>query len=335
MTASQAPFRWGILGAARIAQALIPAIRAAGGEVTALGVRDPHNERSRAFSQEWNVPLVGGYQDVIDADVDAVYNPLPNDVHLPWTLAALRAGKHALTEKPLSLNAGQAQELATAADDSGKVLLEAFAYRFQPHVPRVRELVQSGVLGDVRAVRGAFGFPLTNPDDFRWNASQGGGALYDVGCYVVNLTRLLLGEPESVSAQARWTSAGVDLGLSAVLRYSGALASVDCAFDWGPAPTQRLSVVGTAGVLEVDGVFDSHAGEPVVLRLTTADGLRHEEVALVNAYAAMVEHFQQVARGVIPALYPPADAVAQARVLDALFASARSGQQVALTAPAT
>ncbi|MFD1732300.1 Gfo/Idh/MocA family oxidoreductase [Deinococcus malanensis] len=156
-----------------------------------------------------------------------------------------------------------------------------------------------------------------------------------MGCYVVNLTRLLLGEPQSVVAQARWTPGGVDLGLSGVLHYPGALASVDCAFDWGPTPTQRLSVIGDAGVLEVDGVFDSHQGEPVVLRLTTADGARQEEIALVDAYGAMVKHFQQTARGEVRALYPPADAVAQARVLDALFASARSGQQVALTAPAT
>ncbi|MFC4639032.1 Gfo/Idh/MocA family protein [Deinococcus hohokamensis] len=319
-----APFRWGLLGAARIARALIPAIRAAGGEVTALGVRDPSSERARAFSQEWNVPLVGGYQDVVDADVDAVYNPLPNDLHRPWTLAALGAGKHALTEKPLTLNAEEAQELADAARGSGRVLLEAFAYRFQPHITRVRALVAGGELGEIRAVRGAFGFHLSNPEDFRWHAGQGGGALYDVGTYPVNLTRLLLGEPHSVSARARWTDGGVDLGLSAALQYPGALASVDCAFDWGDDSTQRLTVVGTAGTLDVDGVFNSHTSQPVTLRLTTAAGERTESFPPFDAYAAMVGHLQRVARGEEAALYPPEDAVAQARVLDTLYASARA-----------
>lgn len=321
-----APFRWGLLGAARISRALIPAIRAAGGEVSALGVRDPSSERAQAFAREWNVPLVGGYQEVMDADVDAVYNPLPNDLHRPWTLAALRGGKHALTEKPLTLNAAEAQELAQAAQASGRVLLEAFAYRFQPHIARVRALVAGGELGEVRAVRGAFGFQLSNPDDFRWHAAQGGGALYDVGTYAVNLTRLLLGEPQAVSARARWTARGVDLGLSAALQYPGALASVDCAFDWGDEATQRLTVVGTQGTLDVDGVFSSHTTRPVTLRLTTSAGERTEHFAPYDAYAAMVAHFQRAARGEEAALYPPEDGVAQARVLDALYASARAQQ---------
>ncbi|MFC4427761.1 Gfo/Idh/MocA family protein [Deinococcus navajonensis] len=323
MTAA-APFRWGLLGAARIAQALIPAIRAAGGEVTALGVRDPSNARAQAFSQEWRVPLVGGYQDVVDADVEAIYNPLPNDLHRPWTLAALQAGKHALTEKPLTLNAAEAWELAGAARSNGRVLLEAFAYRFQPHIARVRALVTGGELGEIRAVRGAFGFHLSNPEDFRWLPAQGGGALYDVGTYPVNLTRLLLGEPEAVTARARWTPGGVDLGLSAVLHYPGALASVDCAFDWGDESTQRLTVVGSQGTLDMDGVFNSHTNQPVTLRLRTAKGDQNESFPPFDAYAAMVAHFQRVARGEEAALYPPEDAVAQARLLDALYASARN-----------
>lgn len=139
--------RWGILGAARIARQLIPAIREAGGEVVALGVRDPLSERARAFSAQWDVPLVGGYDEVLASDVNAVYNPLPNDLHHPWTLATLRAGKHALTEKPFTLNAAQAQELAEVAQQTGRALMEAFAPRFHPYLLRVRELVKGGELG--------------------------------------------------------------------------------------------------------------------------------------------------------------------------------------------
>lgn len=328
-------FSWGILGAARIARALIPAIRASGGEVTVLGVRDPASQRARAFAAEWGIGQVGTYDDVIASDVQAVYNPLPNDAHRPWTEAALRAGKHALTEKPLTLNAVEAQALADTAAQTGGVLLEAFAYRFQPHVARLREIVGSGELGEVRGYRGAFGFGLTNPDDFRWDAAKGGGALYDVGCYAVNLARLLLGEPQRVTAQARWTPEGVDLGLSGTLHFGqsreeGALGSIDCAFDWGPEATQHLTVIGTEGRLEMNGAFHSKPPSALTLSVQTAAGEREETFPPQDGYAAMVAHFQRVARGEETALFPPGDAVKQARVLDALFLAAREGREIAL-----
>ncbi|CAM4207978.1 Gfo/Idh/MocA family protein [Deinococcus marmoris] len=320
--------RWGLLGAARIARALIPAIRASGGEVVALGVRDPNSEHARAFAQEWNVSIVGGYDDVLSADLDAVYNPLPNDLHLPWSLATMRAGKHVLTEKPLVLNAAEAQELADAAQATGRVLLEAFAYRFHPHITRLRELVQGGELGEVRSVRAAFGFMLDNPQDFRWEADKGGGALFDVGTYTVNLVRLLLGEPTAAIARARWTEAGVDVGLSGVLEYPGVLAGVDCAFDWAEPAPQRLTILGTRGTLDMNGVFHSNTHSPVSFTVTDAAGVREEGFPPFNAYAAMVEHFQQVVLGEEQALFPPEDSVRHARVLDALFASARTGTRV-------
>ena len=325
-----AGLRWGLLGAARIARALIPAIRAAGGEVVALGVSDPASARAQAFAEEWGVPLVGGYAEVLAADVQAVYNPLPNDLHRPWTLAALRAGKHALTEKPLTLNAAEAHDLADAARETDRVLLEAFAYRFHPHITRLRQIVRGGELGTVRAVRAAFGFAMNNPGDFRWDPARGGGALYDVGTYPVNLIRLLLGEPRGAVAQARWTPGGVDTGLSGVLDYEGALASLDCAFDWGEPSTQRLSVVGTRATLDVDGVFNSNTSAPVTFRITDAGGVRTEEFAPFNAYTAMVGHFQRVVRGEEAAAFPPGDSVKHARVMDALFASARTGERVDL-----
>ncbi|WP_339095950.1 Gfo/Idh/MocA family protein [Deinococcus sp. VB343] len=327
-------FRWGILGAARIAQALIPAIREAGGEVAALGVRDPHSERARAFAQAWDVPLVGGYQDVLNADVDAVYIPLPNDLHCPWGVAALGAGKHVLIEKPFALNAAEAQRLADAAADSERTLLEAFAPRFHPYVRRILALVQRGELGELRAVHATFGFRMTHPDDFRWNASQGGGALYDVGTYGVNFARLLLGEPLSAFARARWTIGenAVDLGLSGQLEYPGTLVTLECGVDWTQPPTERVTLVGTGGTLDTRRIASGRPDEAVELRIQTEAGERTEEIPPANAYARMVAHFQQAARGEVPLMYPPADAVAQARVLDALYRSARTGQPVSLAA---
>ncbi len=323
---SSAGLRWGLFGAARIARALIPAIRASGGSVEIVGVRDPASEHARRFAEEWGIPRIGRYQEVVEAEIDAVYNPLPNHLHLPWSAAALRAGKHALTEKPLSMNAHEAQAVAQVAAETGRVSLEAFAYRFQPHVTRMREIVGSGELGDLKFVQGTYGFSLGNPDDFRWLPEMGGGALYDVGCYPVNLIRLLLGEPRSAAAQVRWTPGGVDLGLSAALDYggSGALASLSCAFDWVGTP--RLVIHGTAGSLEMDQPFESNNAAPLTLRVAG----REETFAPSNGYTRMVSHFQRAARGKEALLYPPSDAVKQAQVLDALFASARTGQRAAL-----
>ncbi|AWN23884.1 oxidoreductase [Deinococcus irradiatisoli] len=326
MTSSSSPsgLRWGIFGAARIARALIPAIRRNGGTVDIVGVRDPSSERARRFAQEWDIGRIGTYQDVVDAEIDAVYNPLPNDLHLPWSAAAMRAGKHALTEKPLSLNAQQAQQFAEVAAETGRVSLEAFAYRFQPHVDRLRQIVQGGEIGTLKHYQGLYGFTLSNPDDFRWHPEMGGGALFDVGCYTVNLMRLLLGEPHSAQAKIRWSAGGVDVGLSGSLDYGEALASVGCGFDWsGPA---RLVLYGTSGNLEMQHPFESNNQKPVTLRL----GEREETFAPSNGYTLMVEHFQRAARGEEALRYPPDDAVKQARVLDALFASARSGQSVTL-----
>ena len=325
-------FRWGLFGAARIARALIPAIRESGGTVAIVGVRDPASEHARRFAEEWQIPRIGRYQDVVEADIDAVYNPLPNHLHLPWSAAAMRAGKHALTEKPLSLNAGEAQQLADVAAETGRVSLEAFAYRFQPHVERLRELVQGGELGTVRSYQGSYGFTLSNPDDFRWQPELGGGALFDVGCYPVNLMRLLLGEPRRLQAQARWTPQGVDLALSAALDYpglhdSGALASVNCAFDWMGTP--RLAVHGTAGSLEMEQPFESNSAFRQMTLTLRVNG-REEQFAPSNGYARMVRALSAGGAGRGGAALPTGrrrEAGPRAR---RPFESARAGQRVEL-----
>ncbi|GAA4005287.1 Gfo/Idh/MocA family oxidoreductase [Deinococcus rubellus] len=323
-------FRWGILGAARIARAFIPAIRAAGGEVVMLGSREPQSARVQTFANDWSIARTGSYQELIDTDLDAVYISLPNALHLPWSAAALRAGKHVLTEKPLTLNAQEARQLADVASQTQRVLLEGFAYRFTPQHRALMDAVHGGQLGEVRAYRGAFGFTVRNSADIRLSPELGGGALYDIGCYPVNEARMLLGEPLAVTAQARWTPDGVDVSFSAVLDYShvgsGALASIDCGFDWlSGGRIGRSQVLGTGGVMELDRAFFSDEPEFTLTR----DG-QPQELAPGNGYALMAAHFQRVARGEEAALYPPEDAVQQAIVLDALLQSAREGRRIVL-----
>ncbi|ULH15640.1 Gfo/Idh/MocA family oxidoreductase [Deinococcus sp. KNUC1210] len=315
--------QWGLFGASRIARSLIPAIRAAGGHVAMVGVREPQSARAKAFAQEWDIARIGSYQDVTESEVDAVYNPLPNDEHLPWSAAAMRAGKHVLTEKPLSMNAAEAQTFADIAQETGRTSLEAFAYRFTPQIEELQRLVQAGDLGDLRSVRGGMGFSLQNEGDFRWMPEKGGGALYDVGCYPVDLTRLLLGMPEAISGQARMTAGGVDIAFSGTLAYPEALASFDCGFDWCTPMTAGVQVVGTGGVLTLEAAYDSSAHSHQIelngqTRAVTPD----------NGYTRMVAHFQRAAQGEEALRYTPQDSVTQARILDALFRSAREGQRV-------
>ena len=321
MTTSPSAPRWGIFGAARIARDLIPAIRASGGTVAIVGARDPDSAHARAFAQEWDIPRLGSYQDVVEADIEFVYNPLPGSLHLPWSKAAMQAGKHALTEKTLSMNAGEAAEFARLAQETGSLSLEAFAYRFQPHVTRLQQIVASGELGELRLYQGQFGFTLVNPDDFRWHPEFGGGAMFDVGCYPLNLMRLLLGEPQGAAARVRWSGqepgTGIDLGVSAVMDYGAALASVNCAFDWSATP--HLSLIGTAGQLEMDDPFNSHNREPLTLHV----GSRTETFAPSDGYAHMVAHFQQTARGEEALRFLPGEAVQQAELIDTLLASGR------------
>ncbi len=204
------PLRWGFLGASRIGRrALGPAVQAAGHVLHAVAARDL--PRARAFADAFSAPRAyGDYAALIDdPEVDAVYIALTNDVHLPWTLRALAAGKHVLCEKPLAMNAAEVAQMVAAEQASGCRVLEAFAYRFNLPVLRLQDVVRSGVLGEVVSAHVSFG--ATMPDeDFRWIAPLGGGALYDVGCYCVDLLRLVTGdEPARVTAFQK-TRDGVD-----------------------------------------------------------------------------------------------------------------------------
>ncbi|AFZ65757.1 Gfo/Idh/MocA family protein [Deinococcus peraridilitoris] len=315
--------RWGVLGAARIAQKLIPAIAQAGGQVTAVASRD--RPRGQAFATTYGIGRVVSYEELLaDPEIDAVYNPLPNDLHLPWSISALQAGKHVLCEKPMTLSAEQAAELARVAAHANRVVFEAFAYQFAPVMAEAVRLVRSGAIGEVRSCRGTFSFVLPEGEDFRWQPAHGGGALFDIGCYPVHLTRLMLGEPLAVSAQGRWTSSNVDIALHGTLRYAQALASFQCSFD--EVHHEAFEVVGTAGRLTLDGHLFSNVGE-VRLRLNEQEQLFPYE----NAYARMVSHVQElVTRSLEDQRTSAAAAVAQGRVIDALLQSAREQRAVRL-----
>jgi xylose dehydrogenase (NAD/NADP) len=257
--------RWGVVGTARIGNTFVPAIREAGHRVVAVASRSV--ERARECAQRWGVERWSpSYEHLLaDAGVDVVYVPLPNALHVEWTLRAIAAGKHVLCEKPLALMPEDVGRVAAAASAAGVVVTEAFAYRAHPLTARVRALVRDGAIGTPRLVTSAFTFVLDRPGDVRFDAALGGGALWDVGCYCVSYARTILGEePVEAAASQRSSPTGVDLSFEGTLRFpSGARLQFRCGFD-APLDT-RTEITGTAGTLVVEQPFKPHLHPEILL----------------------------------------------------------------------
>ena len=322
MTADGA-VRWGILSTARINAKLLAGAREAGGvEVVAVGSRD--RARGEAFAAEHGIGRVhGSYEDLLaDDDVEAVYVPLPNSLHVEWSVEALEAGKHVLCEKPLTRRAADAEAAFDAAERAGRLLMEAFMWRYHPQTVALVRLAEE--IAPLRVVRAAFGFPLpADPANVRWQGGLDGGSLMDVGCYCVSALRLLAGEPERLSAEAVAGGDGVDKRFAGVLRFGGGvLGTFDCGFD--VSPRGAIEVVGGGGSLIAHDPW--HGVAP---RLTR-DG-EAVPVEARNPYALELEDLSAAIReGHAPRL-GRADAVGQARAIEALYAAADSG--CAITPP--
>jgi predicted dehydrogenase len=281
-----------VLGAAGIAiSAVLPAIaKSSNGRVVAIASRDP--QRAHKVAEAYPEAHVAESYDAVLADpiVDAVYIPLVNSLHKEWTLRALAAGKHVLCEKPLAMNAVEAEEMAVAAESSGKHLMEAFMYRFHP---RTRRFVEA--LRDPMYVHASFGFTLKNKDDYRAHAELGGGALLDVGCYVVSVSRWVLGEPRNVFARSKID--GVDWTTSALLQFdAGPTASIFASFE--SPEVQELTVVARDGMHRLDRPFSSR-----------------EEA---DAYQLMVESFGESVLHDRPVEISLTESIANMKVLDAI-----------------
>lgn len=321
-TTAETKLRWGILGCARITRrGLIPGIRASRrGQLEALASRDL--ETARAWAQEFAVPRAyGSYEAMLaDPEIDAIYIPLPNELHRSWVFAAADAGKHVLCEKPLALNATEARAMVEHCASRRVLLMEAFMWPHQPRTAAIRRLVAEGAIGELRLVRSSFSFSI-DMNDWRLDPARGGGALWDIGCYGVSTARLYAGaEPEGIQAVAHFGPTGVDLSLSASLRFpSGILGQLDCSFEQPFRCTYEL--VGSTGVIEVPDAYLPPA-RPTA-RLKTADSVKDLVFDGHNQYAEMVD---ALARGVSDGLRLPApaeDGLAQMLTLDAILAAAR------------
>jgi predicted dehydrogenase len=315
--------RIGILGAARIApNAVIKPARAADGvEVAAVAARD--TTRARAYAAKHRIPAVhDGYADLLaDDTIQAVYNPLPNGLHGRWTIAALRAGKHVLCEKPFTANADEAQQVADVAAETGLVVMEAFHYRYHPVALRMIDVVGSGELGELRAVRASFCFPLPRFSDIRYQFGLAGGALMDAGCYAVHMVRTLGGEPEVVSAKAKLHGRDIDRAMRAELRFpAGHTGRITCSMWSSDVLSINVRVIGARGEMRVFNPLAPQATHRITVR--TADGRRVERLSRRPTYAYQLDAFTAAVKDNAPVVTDPADSIRNMRVIDAIYQAA-------------
>lgn len=325
------PMNWGILSTANIGRrAMIPALKASPlANVSAVASRDEH--QARQFAEALGIPKsYGSYQALLDdPEIDVVYIPLPNHLHKPWTVRAAEAGKHILCEKPLALTPQECQDMFAAANAHGVQLLESFMYRHHPRIKAAARLAHAGDLGQIRTIESAFTFRLMDKKDIRYQPEMGGGSVMDVGCYCINLSRLMAGrEPLAVQARAVWSDKGVDEQLVGVLDFGdGLLAHFDCGFN--QTRRQRAIVAGSDQFMVLRDVFLPGTGETSIHLVQDGKQQAHKFEG-VDQYRLIAEDFMQaVAEGQPPT--QAEDAVANLRVIQALLKSAQAdGKRVVL-----
>src|SRR6185437_2578607 len=247
-----AAVKWGIISTAKINRLFLAGARQANGvEIAAAASRD--RAKAEEFARENEIATAhGSYEDLLqDPQIEAVYISLPNSLHVEWSIRALENGKHVLCEKPLSRRTEEVERAFDAAEQHGRLLMEAFMWRHHPQTARLTELLNQGAVGRIRVIRAAFGFVAQNQANVRLQAGLDGGGLMDVGCYCVSATRLIAGEPERVSAEQSLGGDGVDVSFAATMRHPNDIISH---FDCGLSLDSRdlHEVVGNAGSLKLD-----------------------------------------------------------------------------------
>lgn len=326
-----APVRWGVLGAAAIAvKKVIPAMqRSALCPVVAIASRDP--AKGRAAADALGIERVHDSYDALvnDPEIEAIYNPLPNHLHVPWTIRAADAGKHVLCEKPIALSAAEARTLIDVRARTGVLIGEAFMVRAHPQWMAARDIVVSGRIGELRLITGHFSYFRRDPDDIRSRVEWGGGALMDIGCYLIMLSRWLFdAEPlEVVGMLERDPELKVDRLGSALLRFPSGQASITFASQL--VPSQRVQLFGTRGRIEIAIPFAAPSDRRCRIlvddgRDLLGGGIETIEVPQVDQYTLQGEAFSRAIRGLGVVPMQLQDSIANMAVMDALFRSAES-----------
>lgn len=319
--------RWGIISTAKIGtDRVIPAMQK--GEfcdITAIGSRSL--ESARQAATKLGIPKAyGSYEDLLaDPEIDAIYNPLPNDMHVEWSIKALEAGKHVLCEKPIAMSAAQAQELADAAKKYPHLkLMEAFMYRHNLQWQAARRLVQEGKVGELKTIHAFFSYFLDDPNNIRNIPENGGGGLMDIGCYTISVARFIFGsEPERVMGLVEFDpKLKTDRLSSAILDFGKGHATFTCSTQL--ANYQRVNIFGTTGRIEIEIPFNAPEERPCKVWLQTGGGIELIELPIADQYTIQGDLFSQAVLNDTPVPTPIDDAVANMRVIEAVFESSRT-----------
>jgi predicted dehydrogenase len=324
--------RWGVLSTAKIGrEKVIPATQvSATGVVTAIASRDLSTAKAAAEKLKIE-KAYGSYEELLaDPDVDAVYNPLPNHLHVSWSMQAIAAGKHVLCEKPIGLSVAEAEQLAEFAAAHPQVkVMEAFMYRFHPQWIKARDLVHEGRIGELKTIQAGFSYFNDDVQNIRNQLEIGGGALMDIGCYPISLSRFIFSdEPTRVLGQVeRDPRTKVDRLTSAVMEFDRGTSTFTCSTQM--APYQRVNIFGTTGRIEIEIPFNAPPDRPCRMWLQTngANGEQTEEINLpvCNQYTLQADAFGRAILNDTPVPTPLADAVANMRVIERVFASGDRG----------
>jgi predicted dehydrogenase len=318
--------RFGVLGAAKIAvQKVIPAMQSSDEtEIAAIASREESKARETA-AKLGIAKAYGSYEELLaDPEIDAVYNPLPNHLHVEWSIRAAAAGKHVLCEKPIGLSAAEARSLIAARDRHGVVMAEAFMIRCHPQWLRAKEIVDSGEIGTLRAVLAAFSYFNDDPNNIRNRPDMGGGALMDIGCYPIHASRYLFGEePRNASARIEHDPAfGTDIRTSAILNFPSGHCAFTCSTQMNPY--QRMQISGSKGRIEIEIPFNAPPDRPTRIFVDIGgaldgSGIRAEEFPVCNQYRLQGDAFAQAIRGERAVPVPLEDSLANMQAIEAIL----------------
>lgn len=310
--------KWGILGYARIAEmSTIPAILEAENAVFyAMASRD--QAKRVACQEKFNCEKAyETYDELLDDPlIDAVYIPLPNSLHKEWAIKAMKKGKHVLCEKPMTLNEKDAIEMVEASKKNGVILMEAFMYRYTHRTKKVQEILESGVIGEIKHVTSSFRFFLNRPNTIKMNAALGGGSLYDVGCYPLNFVQMVIGEePKEVQVAAEMEN-GVDVSASVLLTYeSGKIATIHSGFN--AFGRNYSEITGTKGRLEIPDTFLDNEGSII---LVTDEGIEEISIEGCHRYTLEIEDFSNAVLLVVKPLFSLEESLRNSRIMDQILA---------------
>ena len=323
--------RWGVLSTATIGTGqVIPAMQQGTYcEIVAIASRSP--EKARAAAVQLGTPKAyGSYEELLaDPEIDAIYNPLPNHLHISWSIKALQAGKHVLCEKPIALTSAEAQTLVDVARQYPHLkVMEAFMYRFHPQWQRARQLVRDGNIGELRTIQSFFSDYLDDPNNIRNRHDVGGGAMLDIGCYTVSLARFIFGaEPNRVFGTVEYDpQLNIDRLASAILDFGRGTSTFTCATQL--VPYQRVNIFGTTGRVEIEIPFNAPANQPCKIWYQHGDETEEIQVEASNQYTLQGDAFSQAVLNNTDVPTPIEDAVANMKVIEAVFQSAKTATWV-------